>query len=402
MFSNRMRRRGISMFLLFSILMMTSCSFGKGNIGEVGTDLSVETDKNQYLDTKNLENANKEYKIYEVQYGTYSDAVKEINVSEDYYMMKPIRADVEAGALKVIGIEFHAGYVQEGAVLLWVEPLIDEQDILETELKLERLRGQYERARQDYEMLLQEKKKQISTLAYAYEAKAENIRLEREALEWENTARTYEEQIQNTDEQLEKLKKQIGITQILMPELGYVLYEDATGALYGSDIRIGDIIRDGDIICYTSVPITSDVYDVWAEPGKYNYGNTMSLIGSNSLTEKTMPVKMISGGVELYGNLKSEEVQFAIQYVDDEQLQAEGDVGYSYTRLYLEGNLNTMENVLLVPVKAVTNENGNLYVTVVKPDGSLLKTGFVAGGNNSEYYWVLDGLKAGTQILLGE
>ena len=58
-----------------------------------------------------------------------------------------------------------------------------------------------------------------------------------------------------------------------------------------------------------------------------------------------------------------------------------------------------MENVILIPKTAVTVDGDECFVTVLQEDGSLLKTEFIPGGSNAEYYWVFDGLNEGMNII---
>ena len=45
-------------------------------------------------------------------------------------------------------------------------------------------------------------------------------------------------------------------------------------------------------------------------------------------------------------------------------------------------------------------EGSNSYATVVQPDGSFLKKRVVIGGKNEEYYWVIEGLAAGDNVVV--
>ena len=100
---------------------------------------------------------------------------------------------------------------------------------------------------------------------------------------------------------------------------------------------------------------------------------------------------------DLYGNLREEKIFFLLQPVDEEAFSNTETDNMKDAKIH--GDLGTMENVLLVPARAVTIDNDITYVTIVKEDGSFLKKGFRAGGSNANYYWVMDGLEEGTVIL---
>jgi len=74
--------------------------------------------------------------------------------------------------------------------------------------------------------------------------------------------------------------------------------------------------------------------------------------------------------------------------------------GWSVYVYGLSGAVREMNNVLVVPKKAVTDKNGNTYVSVVKENGEIVSQRFVAGGYNANYYWVVDGLTEGMEICL--
>ena len=62
--------------------------------------------------------------------------------------------------------------------------------------------------------------------------------------------------------------------------------------------------------------------------------------------------------------------------------------------------VRTVDNVVLVPKKAVTTENGVTYVTVIDENGKPQYKSFIAGGSDNTYYWVAEGLSEGQEICL--
>lgn len=63
-------------------------------------------------------------------------------------------------------------------------------------------------------------------------------------------------------------------------------------------------------------------------------------------------------------------------------------------------NTREMDNVLLVPRKAVITLGGATYVRLKQKDGSVLYQSFVAGGADSENYWVAEGLAEGMEVCI--
>lgn len=62
--------------------------------------------------------------------------------------------------------------------------------------------------------------------------------------------------------------------------------------------------------------------------------------------------------------------------------------------------IREMDGILLVPRDAVWETRGRTYVFVVEEDGSIVSRSFIAGGYNSSWYWVVDGLTEGMEICL--
>lgn len=59
-----------------------------------------------------------------------------------------------------------------------------------------------------------------------------------------------------------------------------------------------------------------------------------------------------------------------------------------------------MDNVVLVPKKAVIAYGGATYVRQKQEDGSIIYQSFVAGGSDDKNYWVAQGLTEGTEICI--
>lgn len=59
-----------------------------------------------------------------------------------------------------------------------------------------------------------------------------------------------------------------------------------------------------------------------------------------------------------------------------------------------------MENVILVPRKAVKTIQLVPYVQTADPDGGIVARTFLAGGSDRDYYWIVDGLSEGEELCL--
>ena len=62
--------------------------------------------------------------------------------------------------------------------------------------------------------------------------------------------------------------------------------------------------------------------------------------------------------------------------------------------------MRVMDNVVVVPKKAVRSVGGKTYVDVVQADGSIVSTSFIAGGFDTSNYWVIEGIEEGMEVCL--
>lgn len=78
-----------------------------------------------------------------------------------------------------------------------------------------------------------------------------------------------------------------------------------------------------------------------------------------------------------------------------------GDDGWwNRTSFKVEVPIRSMENVLVVPKKAVTMVAGRTYVRVKTQNGEIQYRSFIAGGSDNTNYWVVEGLTEGMELCL--
>ncbi len=391
------RKRFISAGLILILFAgLTACSSEKKALSDVGANIAAERDKSEYLDIGILsEEKEIKYSTHTIQYGDYEEEIKlpANTMFRRWYLNYPLRVSTGGETVRMVqgnGYEMNSyGLANQGEVLAVIERNSDSVAELEAQLKLQRLQERYAKAKAEYETQREEKVKANALISDGYMKKADSILLERDALEWEYTARQYEAEILNAQEALKEIEQKMQFETIYAPKSGYYTFWDWTS---DSEISVGTQLHDGDILCY---------YQPWDEVWfasessqfQMKYGTKMICqIGADD--ELTSSVANATSE-DLYGNLGSEFAYFKIDLDANEASSVWGPNKASII-------VNEMEHVLLVPTAAVTEEGGIPYVTVVKPDGTFLKTGFVAGGHNSDYYWVVSGLEEGTEILLGE
>lgn len=137
------------------------------------------------------------------------------------------------------------------------------------------------------------------------------------------------------------------------------------------------------------------------------YGNSVSITyenaeGKECTTEGTV-VNMSKVGVST--KLTSEYSYILIPKEQvSEMAQVKPDFGGGFWgnwyRYDVTATIREMNDVLIVPKKAVQDINGCTYVSVADENGNIVTQSFIAGGFNSEYYWVVDGLTEGMEVCL--
>lgn len=371
-------------------LLLSACGSSKNLMTDTGSASRQEISKEEYLDLNALnqpkdDNNQGNYKVYTLEKGTFTETALKQTLERAYINVPTVELEVEEGTIK-FGEYILDGWfepVEEGEVIATIQTEVDELTVEEAQLKLTRLQERYAKAEAKLTEDLEDLRVERSITYNDYERFVIDVRSEQLKLDWEKTKRNYEKQITDASEKLTDLKESMDATEITAPQSGYVIYSTRYPA--------GTELENGAYICHI---LTGD--DFYVQTGnqadQFGFGMTMSFRSMEEVVEGTV----ISGGSPaLYGNLDTGEATFAVLF---DEVSPEMNLRQSDS-VVMEGNLKTVENVILVPKSAVTVEDENCYVTVMKEDGSLLKTEFIPGGENSEQYWVYEGLEEGTQIV---
>ncbi len=215
----------------------------------------------------------------------------------------------------------------------------------------------------------------------------------------ENNQKTIEakqEEIAEIAELIAEMESDGRITEIRAPRSGIVtnlaLYDKETILYHESAIaQIADSTT-----CYLEVGNSNQLL---------NYGNEVS-ISYRGLDETT---KTCSGMVVNVSNMAvSSDLQLDNAYI---MLSQESISDMALTNLSRENYWNQyryqvtatvreMDNILVVPRKAVVEIEGRTYVYVKDEQGNVKAVGFVAAGYNSTEYWVIEGLTEGMVLCL--
>lgn len=204
------------------------------------------------------------------------------------------------------------------------------------------------------------------------------------------------EYIEDLTKEINEMKADGARTQIVAPFDGIITsvgqYEE------------GDLLLAGSNIC-TIADEANCFITVEDQKGLLTYGNKTVIEyddenGKKATAEGTVVTVAPCG---LSGNLKT---GFSLIRVSSEDLakMASSNRGFDgwwmRSHFSVKAELRTVDNVVLVPKRAVKTENGITYVIVMDENNKPTYKSFIAGGSDSSNYWVVDGLDEGTVICL--
>lgn len=388
MFRNKKKTSVITLLVL--TMLLSGCSFSQSLVTDTGSGSKESIDKAEYLNTEALKQYNQnedstQYKVHTLEKGNFTEAV--LNQTMDWVAVNipTVRVTVENATVRFGEYQVRMfERVEEGDTLATVRSEADEIEIEQARLTLQRLKERYEEAKVQKEETLKEILENRSMIYNDYERAVADIQYKQSELDFEMEARDYEYKIAQAEKELNKLFHNQTQQEIKASIAGYVFFETKQAS--------GKELENGDYIC-TIVNIDDFYLLTDKQNDLFGYGMTFGF--SNGVDNPIGTV--VSGGSKmLYGNLDKGLTYFQASYEGETTLE-ERIRGNS---LKITGNAREVQNVILVPKSAVTEEESGYFVTVLKEDGSLMKTEFLPGGSNSDCYWVLKGLEEGTKVIL--
>lgn len=265
--------------------------------------------------------------------------------------------------------------VEAGQVLAKIEVISDEIAIGRTQRKIQR---QQERLA----VLLEEKSK-------IYHDEIDRV-LDR-AIE------SRQRNIEDLCEELSELTEYTGEIVLTAPYSGIItnLTESEAGDLvsYRQDlVQIAD-----QTLCYVLVE---------DKDGQLSYGNeaTITYVADGSIKKDITGTVVSVNEVALSKQLKTGYAlilvpeEYAAEIVKYGSSVMSG--GWNRNRFEVKAEIRGVDNVLLIPKRAVKINNKNTFVKVKQPDGRITYIPFVSGGASQDYYWAAEGLNEGMEICL--
>ncbi len=254
--------------------------------------------------------------------------------------------------------------VSKGQVLVKVHVVSDPVEIERTEREIKRLNEQI--------------------AYYTEEGEKENKYLIKSA----------NKQIADKQEYVDKLKKDAATKEICAEYDGVIteIADVEAGELWAYDSTIGRLADDQS--CFVMVE---------DKDGKLSYGTMVEVSYKDDAgAQKTTDCQVVTvNPLMLDKSLQSGYaiVKLPLEVAAEIAGSSRNNEGWwSLSRVGIKANLRNVENVLLVPKRAVTEVSRTTYVTVVEDNGVRRQQAFVPGGADADNYWVLTGLTEGTEI----
>lgn len=369
-------------------MSLTACASSASLVTDTGSGKQQEIPVEEYLDKEALNQEEQTvddiYQILTLEKSNFEEPALRQVLRRSYINVPSVQLSME-GFKGTFGeyVAEYVDYVEEGDVIVTIYTEVDEIALEEAKLRVQRLRERYQAAEAKIAEDLQELTEKGYYIYDDYEYRVHEVNVKQRQLDWEYEKANFLDQIENAEEALEQLTQVGSVYEVKAPMAGVVFYNER--------YKAGQDIEDGDYICH--IMNSSDVYTTTDSQAEYfQYG--MDLFFENTYGNATSTV--VNGGERLlYGNLDTGRAIF--------KLKMDRDVSEinpaALNNLTLSGNVTSMDDVIVIPKSAVTVEDEEYYVTVLLDDGTLRKTEFIPGGDNTESYWVLQGLTEGMQIV---
>jgi multidrug efflux pump subunit AcrA (membrane-fusion protein) len=360
----------IKYYLLLSCLMvgLSGCS----NEIKKSDDLNKET----LLTTKETP--------YETGVVTLGDFTKEIFCSGKPFYPNKQNLSFEVDGAEVIFDKFLVETDQEvtkGTPIASFQIIYDKVALAEKELKLTRAKEAFSSTLLQKETELLNAEKNLQSIPSGFDKDINTIKYKKQKMDYENYKISTAKSLTNEEKELQEYKDSLTKTELLAPIDGVIdeLLNIKEGTTIYPDWVLGTM--------YTKDQILIEAVD---DSGylKYNMDVTVEFKG---LDEETI----LNGKVISSPNILSNGANLETAYIELKDIPKDLLWGGKIT---VHAKPVSMENVLLVEASAVSFGEQGPYVYLLE-NGSLHKRNFTPGGNNANYYWIVQGLEEGQTIV---
>ena len=231
------------------------------------------------------------------------------------------------------------------------------------------------------------------------------------------TIKSREKTIAELEKQIAEVKADYALTEIKAPYDGIII--DMNWDLWNNSLKEGDLIPAG-YRFFRMSPMDSNYLTVEDGDGLLSFGNqavveytgqeggkqtvqgqvvslNLRSVSSDMLMWDTATMMRPASGENVADALiriPSEAVEdFVAGYLNNGGWWNSGGFQVTVTT-------RKMDNVVLIPKRAVVNYGGSTYARLKQEDGTVMYQGFVAGGSDNENYWVAEGLTEGMEVCI--
>lgn len=204
------------------------------------------------------------------------------------------------------------------------------------------------------------------------------------------TVKQKEEFIQELEKKISDMQKDFKVKEIKAPRNGVV----TTVYRYNKDT----LLYNGSVLF--EICDENQAYIQVAEKGVVlNYGNVVDVAYKDlNGAQRNVQGKVATvSNMVLSKGMQSESMLIAIDPKDLENMAAStmNDNYWSRSKFEVTANVRNMDNVLLIPRKAVVEAAGQTFVKTKNDQGEIILTEFIAGGSDKENYWAVKGVTEG-------
>lgn len=205
-----------------------------------------------------------------------------------------------------------------------------------------------------------------------------------------------EEEIAELQELLKDMKADSVAREIVATKTGMVvgLANLEAEAILSGGMEIAAIADES--TCYVVVENTNLLL---------NYGNEVTVTYTNaegiSKTVDGVVANVSPAGLSAEMQLEYSFILLPQESIADMAVSNnDRDAWWNRNRYQVKADIREMDNVLVVPKKAVRETAGVTYVNIMDEQGNITPCSFVAGGYDKSGYWVVEGLTEGMKLCL--
>ena len=377
-----------ALLLGFSCFFLQACSL-ENPLKSTDLESSI-VDKSMYLNTKVLDESvdnSSDLTTTTIKKGTFYN---EFSSKAELFFpnSKLIIAKSEYG--DVVFEEFaveEGAYVQKDDCIAKVHIESDSIGITQKELELQRLQESIVVKEAEWVIWDKETQDDIKKMTDHYEYEIALLNYHATVTLHDQERESILDSIADLEVIITDLKAAAQVSEIVAPITGFVWELE--------DIASGDVLKQD--ISLSKVVMLDCIYlKVESASSLLTYGKQVDIIVKKGGDILSLTGEVISlSDMNLLKSMQTEAAYIKVE-VDPNTV-----IGVGWVSLInVTAKTRKMDNVLLIEKDAVTVDNDITYVTVLEEDGSLVKKGFISGGNNNTYYWVLSGLEEGTKLVM--